>query len=377
MNQKQTMTDSERTARLALALSEGIGPVRGKILLDVFGSAGRALAARAGSLQERAGLPAKVAANLGRAWQRALIELKRLTALGGWVIVRGDDNYPELLAQIPDPPLALFGLGRLQAGDSQALAVVGSRQATDYGRRTTHRLARELAGLGICVVSGLAVGIDTAAHEGALTGGGRTIAVLGCGLDVDYPLDNVGLKRRIADQGAVLTEYPLGTKPHPGIFVGRNRIIAGLVQGVVVAEASPRSGALITAGHALDFGRTVMAVPGPLTDRRREGTHALIRQGAILVTSGREAAAEMWPQDGQPSLFDQEHHGDGGSAPEPSPELQGEAAAIYSLLEASPRHIDELIRQSGLPSDKVQVVLLELELEGLVRQLPGQQFVKH
>lgn len=372
------ITQAERKARLALALTKGVGPVRGRVLMDVFGSAEKVFEAGVEKVREMGRLPSKTADDLHKGPARAEKELKRLDRMGGWAVVLGDDDYPLLLKEIPTPPLALFGLGTLDPMDKQAVAVVGSRQATHYGRKVTDRLSRELAALGITVVSGLAVGIDAAAHQGALNGGGRTIAVLGCGLNVDYPSRNRQLKADIAGSGAVLSEYPLDKGPRAGAFPARNRIIAGLAKGVVVAEGSPRSGSLITVDHALDFGRAVMAVPGPIFDRRREGPHNLIRQGAALVTSGREVAEELWPEadrvkPGQVSLFDEGYL----PGPDPAEGLEPDAAKVFTRLEATPLHIDELTRLSGLLPEQIQVTLLDLELMGLVRRLPGQLFVRN
>ncbi len=372
------ITPEERQSRLALALSPGVGPVRSMVLIDYFGSAQEILAADPGKVREAARLPRDVDLDPSKALERAEQEMERLESMGGWAVVLGDERYPALLEEIPVPPLALYGLGTLEPRDKQAVAVVGSRQATHYGLKATSRLAWEMAGLGLTVISGLAVGVDAAAHQGALDGGGRTIAVLGCGLDINYPPPNRRLKADIALSGAVLSEYPLGTKPRPGTFPVRNRIIAGLSKGVVVAEGSPRSGSLITADHALDFGRTVMAVPGPIFDRRREGPHNLIRQGAVLVTSGADVLEELWPEadrvrPGQAPLFAE----DALPGPDPMEGLEPDAAKVFGLLEATPVHADELIRVAGLPPQQTQVILLDLELLGLVRRLPGQLFVRN
>ncbi len=365
------ISQNERLARLGLALTEGVGPVRVRRLIDHFGSAEAALAAPIDRLAEAARLKPERAAGLAGAIDRAEAELAGLARLGGWAVVWGEDDYPEALTNLYDPPLALFGLGRFSPADGRAVAVVGSRNATDYGLRTTRRLAAELAALSVTVVSGLAVGIDSAAHDGALSAGGRSIGVLGCGLDVDYPRENRELKRRLAENGAVITEFPLGSEPAAWRFPVRNRIIAGLSRGVIVAEASPRSGSIITANLAAENGRTVMAVPGPITDRRRQGTHRLIREGAVLITSGAEAAVELWPEiDLKPSLLDAE------SRPSENLELDAGAERIYRLVEHSPRHADEIIRETGLSAPEAQGLLLDLELKGLIKRLPGQMFVR-
>ena len=365
-----SIAESERVARLALSLTEGVGAMSGRKLIEAFGSAEKVFAADPRQVEERGRLKPGSAVGLKKSLPAAEAELARLKALGGWLLVWGEEVYPRLLTHIHAPPLALFGLGGFLAADERAVAVVGSRQATEYGRKTTQRLAAELASLGITVVSGLAVGIDTAAHIGALEAGGRTIAVLGSGLDVDYPRENARLKEQIIASGTVLTEYPLGTQPAPWRFPVRNRIIAGLAGGVVVAEASPRSGSLITASHALEGGRTVMAVPGPVTDRRREGTHELIRQGAALVASGRQAAGEIWPElDFRPSDAPMETEPDLSGLDKPS-------RLVYSLIEAVPRHVDEIIRAADLSPEEVQGRLFDLELRGLAQRLPGQMFAR-
>ncbi len=357
---------------MALLLTEGLGPIRGRRLIEIFGSAEAAISAPPEEVSQRGGIDLQLAAALAAAGSSAHQELERLEALGGWALAWGEDGYPDLLSQIYAPPLVLFGLGRLDEADEKAVAIVGSRHATDYGCRMTSRLAGELVRLGLSVVSGLAMGIDAAAHVGALAAGGRTIGVLGCGLDVDYPRENKDLKARVVERGAILSEYPLDTPPTPWRFPVRNRIIAGLARGVVIAEASRRSGSLITAKHALEAGRTVMALPGPITDLRRSGCHQLIREGAVLVTSGQEVAAEIWPDatEGQPS-------GQAlASAEAPLTELDSTARKLYDLLEDVPRHIDEIIRQSSLAPEEVLGRLLDLELKGLARRLPGQTFVK-
>ena len=372
------ITQEERRARLALALIPGVGPSRAKVLIEVFGSAAEVFGASPGEVREVGRLLDKSAEVLAEALPKAEEEEKRLAQIGGWAVVLGEETYPALLREIPYPPLALFGLGTLEQRDAQAVAIVGSRQATHYGQKVTARMAGELAGLGITVVSGAAVGIDAAAHRGALDGGGRTIAVLGCGLNVDYPKPNRKLKIDIAASGAVLSEYPLDSPPLAGVFVSRNRIIAGLAKGVVVAEGSPRSGSLITADHALDYGRVVMAVPGPVFDRRREGPHNLIRKGAALVTSAQDVADELWPEadrvrPGQAALFDDVAL----PGPDPTEGLEPRAAAIFSRLEAAPIHVDELIRGSELEPQQVQTILFDLEMMGLVKRLPGQLYVRN
>jgi DNA processing protein len=247
------------------------------------------------------------------------------------------------------------------------VAVIGSRAASDYGRRVAAMLAGELAGQGLTVVSGAAYGIDAAAHRGALAAGGRTAAVLGCGVDVAYPRTHADLLREIAGQGVLLSEYPLGTRPEGFRFPARNRIISGLVQGVVVVEATEKSGSLITARLALDQGREVFAVPGRIDSPKSAGTHRLIQQGARLVQTVQDIFDELsWenrlaaPAPAQAAL--------------PGPALDPGALSLLDNLDTYARDIDTLVRRTGLPVGEIHALLLQLELCGLVRQLPGKLY---
>lgn len=368
-----TMTQAEKLALIALSLTEGIGPALGGRLIEAFGSAEAAVAAKPEDIKLRTGINPKISRGLPKALDRADREIDHLEQRGGWVILLGEESYPRNLAQIYAPPLALFGLGAPLEPESRALAVVGSRRSSDYGNRIVTRLAKEVAELGVTVISGMAMGIDARAHAGALQAlDGKTVAALGCGLDVEYPKRNQKLKAAIIESGSVISEYPLGTTPKGWRFPVRNRIIAGLSAGTVVGEATLKSGSLITANLAADFGRTVMAVPGPVGDPGREGTHQLIRDGAVLVASGRQAVAELWPDmvpdsESTPPLFDQTKK---------PPGLDSQAEAIYRLLEGEPKHVDEIIRRLGLNPAEALGRLLDLELKGLARQLPGQCYVR-
>lgn len=277
----------------------------------------------------------------------------------------GSPGYPEMLKNIPDPPPGLFIRGKITASDDQAIAVVGSRKATRYGLTVAAKLAGELAGAGVTVVSGMARGIDTAAHRGALAAGGRTIAVLGCGVDVVYPRENAGLMEEISLSGAVVSEFPLQEKPESWHFPVRNRIISGLSMGVVVVEAAARSGALITADFALDQGRDVMAVPGNITSELSRGTNRLIRQGAKPVEDAGDILEEM----GLERLFRVDDRKD------PVVNLSPEEKAVSNIISSEPVTLDELVDRSGLPAQKVLVALTFLEMKGSVRQLPGRLYI--
>jgi len=322
-----------------------------------------------------------------------------------------DERYPAWLRAIHDPPPVLYCDGVIEPSDRLAVAIVGARQATPYGLRITEALARDLAGLGCTIVSGMARGIDAAAHRGALAAGGRTIAVLGCGLDVVYPPEHDKLRAEIADAGAVVTEFPMGTPPKASHFPRRNRIISGLALGVVVVEAAEDSGSLITARSALDQGREVFAVPGPIDAPLSRGPHGLLKQGAKLVETVADIIEELLPQlegSSLETLLDQDRaisHPPGrplaiselgvprapgrvldpGSAAgagkrrsfssEP-PNLTPDERIVYALISETPVHIDELMELSRLAPAAVAGALVELELKSAVRRMPGQQYIR-
>lgn len=286
-------------------------------------------------------------------------------------IGRDATDYPVQLAEIPAAPDALHVCGSLLVEDALAVAIVGSRRATAYGLEVAERLAAELVARGVTVVSGLARGIDTAAHVGALDAGGRTIAVLGSGVDVIYPPENRALARRIAQQGAIVSQFAAGTPPLPYHFPERNRVIAGLALGVVVVEATERSGSLITARCAAELGREVMAVPGRVSSPESRGTHRLIQDGAALVLDADDVIAALparW-QSCVRAPVRSRHPGGEESA-------GGECAHLLDALGDEPITIDEVIDRSGVASGRATALLLELELSGRVRQIDGKRFVR-
>jgi DNA processing protein len=283
-----------------------------------------------------------------------------------------DPGYPIRLKDIPFPPPVIFVKGEITTEDSLAVALVGTRRASYYGVKTSRSLARELAHRGVTVVSGLARGIDTAAHQGALDGGGRTLAVLGCGLDVVYPPENRELYGRIQESGALVTEYPLGTPPEAHNFPRRNRIISGLALGVLVVEAGLKSGAHITAQCGLEQGREVLAVPGPISSPTSLGPHRLIQQGAKLVQDVDDILAEL-PLEGAPV---QPEAGAPKARPAGTrPPFFRVDDPLLPLLGAEPLQLDELVQASRLPAPEVMSRLTLLELQGLVRELPGKCYV--
>ena len=337
-------------------------------LIDHFGSPAEVLQASRKELLHVAGIKEKQISGLvlARDYQnRGENELERLATLGGTAVSFADDAYPPLLQELVDPPPVLYVLGRIELLGNPSVAVVGSRAATSYGRRTAFNLGRSLEALSVTVVSGLALGIDAESHAGALAGAGNTVAVLGCGLDVVYPQQNKSLFAQIAARGALVTEYPLGTRPEGFRFPARNRIIAGLSQGVIVVEAAKRSGSLITAQMALDCGREVFAVPGQVDSCKSEGTHWLLQQGAKLVQRVEDIVVELAiphvvNQAGTPTL------------PREGPlSIEPDALVLLQYIEPYPLMRDALLEKSGFSPARLSELLLLLELDGLIEMLPG------
>jgi DNA processing protein len=286
------------------------------------------------------------------------------------LLAPGDLGYPALLATTPSPP-PLTVCGTLTTDDALAVAIVGSRRATAYGVEIAERLASDLAAHGVTIVSGLARGIDTAAHRGALAGGGRTIAVLGHGIDLCYPPENRALADEIASHGALVSQFLTGTPPQPWHFPARNRTIAGLALGVVVVEAAERSGALITASAAGEFGREVYAVPGRLTSETSRGPHGLLRDGATLVRSWCDVVQEL-PSPWREAVRDASSSLDVTPS---SPATTAESTVLAVLAADEPTHIDDVIVRCGMLPARVSATLMSLELTGHARQLEGQRWI--
>ncbi len=357
------LSDDERACWVAFTRVRGIGPMRFGKLLSFFGDAVTAWSAGRADLLA-AGLDARATEALLQQRERGpapAAELDSLARHGVQAITQADPDYPELLREIYLPPMVLYVRGTLVPEDAWAVSIVGTRKATAYGYQVTEQLARGLASSSVTVISGLARGIDTAAHKTALSvSGGRTIAVLGCGLDISYPPENARLAARICEQGALISEFPLGTQPEPTNFPIRNRVISGLSLGVVVIEAPKHSGALITTRFALEQNRQVFAVPGHIYSKASEGTNALIQAGAKLVMSVEDILDELKLQQAPQQ---QEMR-----ALLPTTGVEG---ALLALLAAAsePQHIDELCRASALPTAEVSSALVMLELKGLVQQV--------
>ena len=298
--------------------------------------------------------------------------MKRITDFHCSILTQYDEHYPSWLSQIYDPPIVLYVKCALNRADRNSVAMVGSRLTTHYGTETARKLAFQLAQIGVTVISGAARGIDTAAHQGALAAQGRTVAVLGTGINLVFPPENARLLERIAEQGAVVTQFPFNRKADKQSFPIRNRIVAGMTLGTVVIEASLNSGALITANMAADYGRQVFAVPGRIDSPRSKGCHDLIKKGAKLCENAEDILTEF------EYLFPQTNRRESGNPIEPeilpSVTLTDNERIMLELLEAEGRHLDELTRHSGMPSSAASVALLGLEMKRLAKQFPGKYF---
>lgn len=340
----------------------GVGPVVFRALLQAYGLPADIFKARRAALLGAGLRPEMADALLGfRDWEAVEDQLARMERAGAMLLTIHERAYPPLLRQIRDAPPFLFVLGEILPADHQAVAVVGSRAVSSYGTRMAREISRGLVQAGVTVVSGLARGTDAEAHRAALAAGGRTIAVLGSGIDVIYPSEHKALARAAGHQGAVVSEFFMGTRPDPENFPGRNRLISGMSLGTVVIEATERSGSLITATIAAEQGREVFAVPGPVGDRTR-GTHRLIRDGAKLTQSAEDVLEEIAPRLRQ-------------SRASAAIELTAEEVAVIRALGTEGEHVDTIILRSGIAAQRVLAVLFGLELRGLVEQLPGKFFV--
>ncbi len=359
---------------LTLKSVPGVGNLLFRRLVQQIGSPQQVLQSPPRVLARVAGITPRIAAAIRRHstpdWVRRHIE--RCSQKGFKIITQSDSTYPALLQHIPDPPPVIYCHGALEADDCH-IAVVGSRKATTYGKTSAIRLCKELAAKGISVVSGMARGIDTAAHSGALSGGGHTVAVLGSGLERIYPRQNLKLFERIAENGAVISEFPLRAEPEPHHFPQRNRIISGMALGTVVVEATQRSGSLITARLAGEQGREVYAVPGSVHAPTAKGTHDLIKQGAKLVENAADIIEEVAPH-----ISGHIIDGPDGSvvAPASSAALSEEEADVLKAVGHYPVHIDELARQCKQGMGELTAILAQLELMGAIHQEPGKFFIR-
>lgn len=358
------MEEARERALLRLAYLE-LPPRRLLSLLEHFENPEEVFTASRHDLLRVSGLTETVAARILDAPELPEEAWQRWRHCGARILLWNDSGYPPSLREIDDFPPLLFVCGSLQERDRFAVAIVGTRKPTPYGRSVAERLARELSRYGLTVVSGGARGIDTAAHTGALRAGGRTIAVLGCGIDVVYPAESAALFQRITTQGAILSEYPPGVSPDAWRFPARNRIVSALALGVLVVEAPHDSGALLTANHALEQGKPVFAVPGNIDTGQNAGSHRLIKDGATLVDSVEDIVRGL------------------GIAPEPPPEraapvppLTPTQQGILRVLSLVPKHVDTLAEELHLPIAQLNAEILILEMHNLVRRQPGNTYIR-
>jgi DNA processing protein len=359
---------------LALSLTPGLGIRSWNKLLAVFDGPQQVLETDQSRIRKLVpGVRANIIAGINKDVLRAAAEkeLERAAGSGIEIITREQEAYPEFLRNIDDQPILLYVKGNASLLQSACIGVVGARAASVYGQRIAADLAKRLCQRGLTVVSGLALGIDTAAHKGALQASGATLAVLGCGLDVVYPRQNRSLYEEIACRGALVSEYRLGALPEAFRFPARNRIISGLSLGVVVVEAARKSGSLITADFALEQGREVFAVPGRIDSCKSEGTHRLLQAGAKLVHTVDDILEEFSFPVGVHNASSPSCQPDGENAA-----LTEEEKGLFAYLDVYPQTIDEITRQSRMTVQKVSELLLMLELKGLVESLPGNQYQK-
>lgn len=364
-----------REAFVVLNMVEHVGPVRVRQLLQHFGDATAVLRVSKPQLLQVRGIGEDTAEAIAN-WEKNVdlaAELKRCEEFGCHIVTQEDAEYPELLRQIYDPPIVLYVRGTLAAQDKNGVALVGSRQTTHYGIEVARKFGYQLGYIGVTVVSGGARGIDTAAHQGALSAKGRTLCVLGTGINIVFPPENAELFERISSSGAVISQYPFNRKADKQSFAIRNRIVAGMTLGTVVIEANLTSGALITANFATEYGRQVFAVPGRIDSPRSKGCHELIKKGAKLCEGAEDILSEfeyLFPTTNKPP-----------SAAEtgmlPALTLSENEQRVYDALDGEPTPIDDVIRNSGLASSTVSVALLSLEMKRVVRQLPGKLFLRN
>jgi DNA processing protein len=358
------MNDIERL--IVLNMVEDIGSVRTQALLKHFGSLDKNFKAGEGELKKVKEISPIITSRIPQAIKKIDLnkELGLIKKHRVKVITFLDKDYPENLKNIYDPPVVLYVKGKILPEDKLAIAIVGSRLASFYGLQTAEKLGFELGSRGVTIVSGLARGVDSASHKGALKAKARTLAVLGSGLANIYPEENKDLAEKISESGAVISEFPMATIPDRGNFPKRNRVISGLSLGVVCVEAAEKSGALITCDSALEQGREVFAVPGKVDSMTSKGTNKLIKQGAKLAQGAEDILEEL----------NIEYLS--GSAAKTGNTLDKNESLVYTLLSSDPKYIDDICLESGVGLNRIAKILLDLEIRKLIKQLPGKNFVK-
>lgn len=350
---------TEREALISLAAFVPFGPVRIKLLHEYFGSYKKVWGANAAKLREL---------GLGEKLTGEFVGFKndfdfptysqKLTKYGLTVLTQDDKSYPPLLKEIENAPTVLYVRGELKPADSVSIAIVGSRKITSYGREIAYKIATDLADAGVTIISGLALGVDAVAHQAAIDAGGRTLGVLGNGLDIIYPPANRNLGLDVIKNGALISEYPLGTEAMPFYFPQRNRIVSGMSLGVVVIEGTEKSGTLLTASHAAAQGREVFAVPGPITSPNSGAPNILLRNGAKLVTSAKDILEELKVGTRQLAIGNREIF------PENADEIE-----LFAILEVEPLHVDEITRRLNKDTGTVLSTITTMELKGMIKNV--------
>jgi DNA processing protein len=376
MNEPTFPLSAEARDLLALHLVPGLGPRLTAALLERFGSAAAALKATADQLRQVPHIGDKLAGQFAQALRQVDVtsELDRMARHVTHLLVLGTPQYPAALATIAVPPRLLYVRGSLEPRDSNAVAIVGSRQCTPYGRRSAERLAGDLARAGYTIISGLARGIDGVAHRGALDAGGRTVAVLAGGLSRIYPPEHKELAEAVRASGALVSEAAMDMEPMAGMFPARNRIISGLARAVIIVEANEKSGALITARHAAEQGREVFAVPGAIDSVASAGTLGLLRQGARLIRHADDVLEELQGIAPIVATGDTAAVKTTPPAYEPPPGLDDGQRRVWELLAEGSRHIDEMARHLGMPVAELSGTLMMLEMKKVLRRLPGNHY---
>ena len=364
---------TKKESLLVLNALPDIGSSRMRQLIDCFGSADKILEASYGELISVSGIGGKIANSILN-WQKFFDldrELKHIKSEGIDILTIEDPCYPELLKNIYDPPIILYVKGNKEILRKNCISIVGARKASFYGLNTARRFARELAARGFCIISGLARGIDTASHEGAVEGGGKTVAVFGCGLNVIYPSENKKLASKVIENGAIISEFPINTRPDRRNFPRRNRIISGIGMGVIIVEAGKHSGSLITARLAAEQGREVFSIPGRINEITAQGTNILIREGAKPVLELNDILEEFRhivcskkdiPIEGKNGL-------------ENKNTLNSCENRLYSILGQEQKEVDNIVEETGFSTTEVLIYLSNLELKGLIQRLPGNKYI--
>ena len=347
-----------------------VGSRKLNLILEIFGNARDAFYAKNSELKQATFLSAHAARVFSQNHNLQYIEtlLETLNKNGVAYFPRGHERFPDLLNEIPDPPIGFFCIGTLPPDNTHKVAIIGSRKCSEYGKMAAKQIAKSLVKAGVVIVSGMARGIDSTAHSGALEGGGKTIAVMGCGVDICYPSENKNLREEIIQNGCIISEYPPGTHPTPAFFPARNRIISGLSRGVLVTEASRKSGTLITVDQAIEQGREVFAVPGNISSRLSEGTNRLIQEGATPVSDYTDILFHLrisLQEDSAQIKTDEKI---------PKINLAQEEKQVYDSLNFEPISVDMLMETTGFNPGRIMYLCAQLEIKGLARKLPGSRY---